>query len=261
MSALIFNTFLFFIYGLVIGSFLNVLIHRLPRGESIIKPGSHCPNCGAPIPFYDNIPLLSYLILGGRCRNCKSIIPYQYPLVEGLSGAFFVVFYLKSGLSLLFFTEIVFSALIIVLIFTDLNHQLLPDVITIPGIAAGILFSIGGQLTNIRDSLIGAALGAGVVFAIREVYFRLRRVEGMGLGDVKLMAMVGAFLGWEKAILTLILGSFLGTVVGIILIVKEKKDLSLPLPFGSFLSIASLFSLFHGERVISFYLSLFKPLP
>jgi len=257
MNLLLLKVFFAFLYGIVIGSFLNVLIHRLPQGKSIIKPGSHCPNCGAPIAFYDNIPLISYLILRGKCRNCKSSISYQYPLVEGITGALFVIFYLKSGLSLVFITETVFSALIIVLIFTDLNHQLLPDVITIPGTIGGLLFSLNGGLTTIGSSLIGAGLGAGIVLAIRELYFRLRGEEGMGLGDVKLMAMIGAFLGWERALLTLVIGSFLGSVVGIIIIAKEKGDLRFPLPFGSFLGIASIFSLFYGEELISFYRSFF----
>lgn len=257
MNLLLLKVFFAFLYGIVIGSFLNVLIHRLPQGKSIIKPGSHCPNCGAPIAFYDNIPLISYLILRGKCRNCKSSISYQYPLVEGITGALFVIFYLKSGLSLVFITETVFSALIIVLIFTDLNHQLLPDVITIPGTIGGLLFSLNGGLTTIGSSLIGAGLGAGIVLAIRELYFRLREEEGMGLGDVKLMAMIGAFLGWERALLTLVIGSFLGSVVGIIIIAKEKGDLRFPLPFGSFLGIASIFSLFYGEELISFYRSFF----
>ncbi|MCD6451683.1 MAG: prepilin peptidase [Acidobacteria bacterium] len=257
MNLLLLKVFFAFLYGIVIGSFLNVLIHRLPQGKSIIKPGSHCPNCGAPIAFYDNIPLISYLILRGKCRNCKSSISYQYPLVEGITGTLFVIFYLKSGLSLVFITETVFSALIIVLIFTDLNHQLLPDVITIPGTIGGLLFSLNGGLTTIGSSLIGAGLGAGIVLAIRELYFRLRGEEGMGLGDVKLMAMIGAFLGWERALLTLVIGSFLGSVVGIIIIAKEKGDLRFPLPFGSFLGIASIFSLFYGEELISFYRSFF----
>jgi len=257
MNLLLLKVFFAFLYGIVIGSFLNVLIHRLPQGKSIIKPGSHCPNCGAPIAFYDNIPLISYLILRGKCRNCKSSISYQYPLVEGITGALFVIFYLKSGLSLVFITETVFSALIIVLIFTDLNHQLLPDVITIPGTIGGLLFSLNGGLTTIGSSLIGAGLGAGIVLAIRELYFRLREEEGMGLGDVKLMAMIGAFLGWERALLTLVIGSFLGSVVGIIIIAKEKGDLRFPLPFGSFLGIASIFSLFYGEELISLYRSFF----
>lgn len=257
MNLLLLKVFFAFLYGIVIGSFLNVLIHRLPQGKSIIKPGSHCPNCGAPIAFYDNIPLISYLILRGKCRNCKSSISYQYPLVEGITGALFVIFYLKSGLSLVFITETVFSALIIVLIFTDLNHQLLPDVITIPGTIGGLLFSLNGGLTTIGSSLIGAGLGAGIVLAIRELYFRLRGEEGMGLGDVKLMAMIGAFLGWERALLTLVIGSFLGSVVGIIIIAKEKGDLRFPLPFGSFLGIASIFSLFYGEELISLYRSFF----
>jgi len=257
MNLLLLKVFFTFLYGIVIGSFLNVLIHRLPQGKSIIKPGSHCPNCGAPIALYDNIPLISYLILRGKCRNCKSSISYQYPLVEGITGALFVIFYLKSGLSLVFITETVFSALIIVLIFTDLNHQLLPDVITIPGTIGGLLFSLNGGLTTIGSSLIGAGLGAGIVLAIRELYFRLREEEGMGLGDVKLMAMIGAFLGWERALLTLVIGSFLGSVVGIIIIAKEKGDLRFPLPFGSFLGIASIFSLFYGEELISLYRSFF----
>ena len=242
MNLLLLKVFFAFLYGIVIGSFLNVLIHRLPQGKSIIKPGSHCPNCGAPIAFYDNIPLISYLILRGKCRNCKSSISYQYPLVEGITGALFVIFYLKSGLSL---------------VFTDLNHQLLPDVITIPGTIGGLLFSLNGGLTTIGSSLIGAGLGAGIVLTIRELYFRLRGEEGMGLGDVKLMAMIGAFLGWERALLTLVIGSFLGSVVGIIIIAKEKGDLRFPLPFGSFLGIASIFSLFYGEELISFYRSFF----
>lgn len=249
-----------FCYGLIVGSFLNVCIYRLPRRKSIISPRSHCPQCSRPIPWYDNIPLLSFLLLKGKCRFCGSPISYIYPLVEFATAFFFLVTYLKWGLSLQLVIDVLFICLLIALLFIDLFHYILPNSVTIPGLVLGFALSFINQRISWLESLWGILLGGGMLLGISLFYHYVKKIEGMGMGDVKMMAMIGAFLGWKLTLLTLILGSFLGALVGITIIIKTKESLKKQLPFGSFLSLAALISLFYGQQIISSYQGLISNL-
>jgi len=240
-------------YGLIVGSFLNVCIYRLPRGKSIISPSSSCPNCNKPIPWYDNIPLLSYVLLRGRCRFCGSPISYIYPLVEFITAFFFSITYLWHGLSLQLLIDLLFICLLILFLFIDLFHQILPNSLTISGLIVGFGFSFFNKRINWWESLAGILLGGGILLGISLFYYYVKKIEGMGMGDVKMMAMVGAFLGWKLGLLTIILGSFLGALIGILSIIKSKEGLMKRLPFGTFLSLAALISLFFGQQLIYYY--------
>ncbi|TES91304.1 MAG: prepilin peptidase [Candidatus Cloacimonadota bacterium] len=246
-----------FLLGLCIGSFLNVVIYRLPKNESIIYPSSHCPFCNHKIAFYDNIPLLSFIILGGRCRNCKKRISFQYPLVEFICGIILPLSFLYYGFSLNFFATSLFLYLLLPIFFIDLKHQVISDKITIPGIIIGFAFSFFLETFHWLGSLIGIAVGGGILLLTAVIGKWVFKKEAMGMGDVMLFMMVGAFLGWKGVLLTLILASFLGSIIGgIILTIKKKKDTVVP--FGPFISIAAAFSYFWGTFLIEKYLSLFR---
>jgi leader peptidase (prepilin peptidase) / N-methyltransferase len=234
-------------YGLVFGSFLNVVVHRLPRGMSLAKPGSHCPACGAPVRWFDNVPVLSYLLLGGRCRACKVRISPRYPLVELACGTLAAAVVARFGLTLAGGEAMLLVMLLLPLAFIDLEHHLLPDALTLPGIVLGLAGSLAGGLVSITDAAIGATLGAALPYAVIVVYRWVRGVEGMGLGDVKLLAMVGAFLGWRGVLLTLGLGATVGAVVGIGLIAMGRGRRDTELPFGTFLAGATVVVLFVGS--------------
>lgn len=267
-----------FLFGLCIGSFLNVCIHRLPQGQSVVRPRSRCPNCGKPIAAYDNIPVLSYVLLGGRCRNCRARISARYPLVELVTGLTWVLAYLSFDLSVASLKAALLASAMIVLIFTDLHHRTLPDRITLPGIGVGLVFALWLPIedntamllwrwvsgaypptvtASVLNALLGAALGAGILYGLGELWYRLRGVEAMGLGDVKMMAMVGVFLGPKLTTLTLLLGSLAGSLLGSLFILLARKDTKYELPFGSFLGVATLVALFWGETLIELYMSLF----
>jgi leader peptidase (prepilin peptidase) / N-methyltransferase len=265
-----------FILGLVIGSFLNVCIYRIPRGESIVLPRSHCTQCGKEIPAYDNIPLLAYLWLAGKCRFCKKPISMQYPLVELLTGLIFVACALKWDFAPATYLNALFLSLILVLIFIDYHHQILPNVITVPGTLVGIVFSfmqapqfygdsISLSLASILDasnpagilpwvgSLMGAMIAAGGLFLVAFLYQLARKRQGLGMGDVKMMALVGAFLGWRLAFLTIFIGSFAGSIIGLLLILFRGKTMQTKLAFGTFLGMGALLAVFFGSTVISWY--------
>jgi len=227
---------------------------RLPKGESIVFPGSHCPYCQKPIQFYDNIPLVSYLVLKAKCRYCKTPISIQYPLVEGMTALSSFLIFAKFGPSLNFLFYFVFISALIVIAVIDLYHQIIPDVVSLPGIGVGI---IGGLiLPNITflNSLIGLLVGGGSLFLVATLYQWLFKREGMGGGDVKLLAMIGAFLGWKAVIMTILMGSFIGSLSGIILMMFKGKDFKYAIPFGPFLSLGAVISLFFGEQLINWYL-------
>lgn len=260
------------VYGLAIGSFLNVVIYRLPRGLSLVRPPSHCPACGTVIRWFDNVPLLSYLTLLGRCRKCRTAISPRYPLIEAATAALVVAVLWRFGpyadgangtwtnaVLLSFVTAAALVLLLVLLAVIDLEHHLLPDVLTLPGLILGLAGAAGasmlavaspGPLSGLGDALIGAALGGAVPYAVILLYRWLRGVEGMGLGDVKLLAMIGAFLGWKGMLLTLGLGSAAGAVVGIGLIAAKRGGRNTELPFGTFLCAATLVVLFWGEWII-----------
>ncbi len=256
--------------GLVIGSFLNVCIHRLPRRESVIRPRSRCPNCSQPISAGDNIPVLSFLLLKGRCRACHQRISLQYPLVEAATAALFVAAWMRFGWSSTFVVTCLFLALILTLSVIDLYHRILPDVLTLGGLAAGVLLSplqdpdffhweTGPASLPAWDhlgfSLLGAGLGGGFLWLIAALYRRYSGVDGMGFGDVKMTAMLGAFLGWKCAWLSVFLGSVAGAVAGAIYMRARSKGRTYPLPFGTFLGVAAAASAFWGPGILRWYFS------
>jgi len=240
----------------MVGSFLNVCISRLPKGESIVTPGSHCPDCGHPIKFYDNIPLISYLLLGGKCRSCKRSISAQYPLIEGVTALSSLLLFSKHGLSLSYLFYFSFVAALIVITVIDLYHQIIPDVISIPGIVVGLLGALIIPYITFFNSLIGILLGGGSLFLVATLYQWLFKREGMGGGDVKLLAMIGAFLGWEAVILTILLSSLVGSITGIVIMALKGKDFKYAIPFGPFLSLGAVIALFGQSEIVSWYLQL-----
>jgi leader peptidase (prepilin peptidase) / N-methyltransferase len=293
-----------FILGLAFGSFLNVCIYRLPRGLSVVKPRSACPHCRQPIAFYDNLPVLSWLILGGRCRKCRSVISPRYLLIELLTGILFAACYWYFGWTLSLLKYATLSFLLLGLIFTDAESKLLPDKLTLPGLALGVIFSlivplndlasqflpglidlpvsgeISRRILSLLDSLLGAGVGAGFIYGAGAIYLRWRGSEGMGFGDVKLMAMIGAFLGVKLTVLTIFTASLAGSIFGMstVLIVWMKRtqrfmgrlaDASAArrrawysaqlvyrnyqMPFGVFLGSMALFAFFFGNRLLHWY--------
>jgi len=245
-----------FLFGMAVGSFLNVCIYRLPRSLSLIHPRSICPSCQSKIAFYDNVPVVSYLWLRGRCRHCGTAIPLRYLLVELVSGLFALSVFAHYGLSWegLFLYGLV-SALIVIT-FIDLDHQIIPDVITYPGIAIGFLASFVLKHITYKESLIGMILGGGILLLIAWGYYLLTKKEGMGGGDIKLLAMIGAFLGWKAVIFTIFVGSAIGTVAGIVLAIRTNGGRRLAIPFGPFLGIGALLFLFFGPQILGWYVAL-----
>ena len=239
--------------GLIVGSFLNVCIYRLPRRESVVSPGSRCPGCGAPVRWFDNIPVISWLALRGRCRDCGAAISAQYPIVEVVTALVAVAIVAFTPPGPLLVSRLVLGAILIMLFMIDLEHQILPNVITLPGIVIGFLFSFVAPPGPV-SSLVGIGLGAGVLYAIAAGYYLVRREEGMGMGDVKMLAMIGAFLGWPAVILTLILSSLSGAVIGVILMIFTRADMRYAMPFGTFLAIAALIAMLAGEPIVAWYI-------
>jgi leader peptidase (prepilin peptidase)/N-methyltransferase len=269
------------LFGAMIGSFLNVCICRIPEGKSIVTPGSHCPQCGKAIRWYDNLPVISFLLLRGRCRHCHRSISVQYPLVEGVTALLSLLLFMRFGPSLQYVIYFAFTAALVVITVIDLYHQIIPNVISLPGIAAGLLASwflpnpalmdgllrglvfqaerIGVNLSNhvaFVDALLGIVLGGGSLLLVIHLYYWLRKAEGMGGGDVKLLAMVGAFLGWKAVIVTIIFSSFIGSVVGVTVMFWKGRDLKYAIPYGPFLSLGAMMALFYGEGLIVWYLTL-----
>jgi leader peptidase (prepilin peptidase)/N-methyltransferase len=242
------------IFGALIGSFLNVCIFRLPKEESIVWPGSYCPHCKKPIKFYDNVPLVSYLFLRGRCRNCHSPISFQYPLIEGITALASLILFLKFGFSLSYLFYFLFVAALIVITVIDLYHQIIPDVISLPGIGVGLIASLIVRQITFFNSLAGILVGGGSLFLVATIYQWLFKREGMGGGDVKLLAMIGAFLGWKAVILTILVSSLVGSITGIFIMILKGKDFKYAIPFGPFLSIGAVVSLSFGENIVQWYL-------
>jgi leader peptidase (prepilin peptidase)/N-methyltransferase len=242
--------------GLVVGSFLNVCIYRLPRRESLVWPGSRCPSCGTPIRWYDNIPILGYLLLGGRCRSCRSTIGIRYPVVEATTMVIFLAHYWIVGPQPLLAVRLVFGCALIVLFAIDLEHQILPNAITLPGIVVGFVCSLWLP-PGWRSSAVGILVGGGFPWLLAELWIRLRGVEGLGFGDVKMLAMVGAFLGWPQVILTLVLSSLAGSLVGVALIATGRSSMGSKLPYGTFIALAALAASLVGTPIVSWYVSLF----
>ncbi|MDQ2921663.1 MAG: prepilin peptidase [Acidobacteriota bacterium] len=272
------------VFGAIIGSFLNVVIHRLPREESIVLPSSRCPSCGATIVFYDNVPVLSYLLIGGRCRSCKTHISARYPAVEALTSFLFVVVAWHDGPTLALPFDLVFVAAIIALVFIDAEHMILPNAITYPGIVFALVariaipyllgqphfddleMLISGPLARMplwAASLVGAFLGAliggGSLWLMGWTWEKLRGIEAMGLGDVKMMCMVGAYLGWRLTILNVFLGVLSGSVIGIALMMRQgRRNMQMLLPFGVFLGIGAIAALLIGSHIVEWYAGQFR---
>jgi len=242
--------------GLAIGSFLNVVVHRLPRHESLVSPGSRCPSCGYALRAADNIPVLSYVVLRGRCRQCRIRISARYPLVELATAVLFVLHYFVFGWTPLLAIRLLFVASMVALFAIDLEHRLLPDAITLPGVVIGLVASVVLP-PGFRDALIGVVAGGGVLWAIGEAYYRYSGEEGMGGGDVKMLAMIGAFLGWQQVMFTLVFSSIAGSVIGLIVIAIKRGGMKYALPFGTFLSIAAVVASLYGEQIVRWYAGLY----
>ncbi len=267
-----------FIFGAVVGSFLNVCIYRIPNEMSLAYPSSHCTSCKKPIPFYHNIPILSYIILGGKCYNCNAKFSWDYPFVEFLAGLLSLLLFLKYGSTIHFLFLFVFVMSLIVITYIDLEHMIIPDVISYPGIVVGLIYS--GLVTNydslkflldnfqasflyilfvldevrIFSSVFGAIIGSGSLLLIGFLYKNLRKVDGLGLGDVKLMAMVGAFLGWRSIIFVALVSSLVGTIVGVSIMLYTKSDMKYAIPFGPFISFAATLYCFSGDLSLDYFL-------
>ena len=267
------------VFGAIIGSFLNVVIHRVPREESIVFPNSRCPSCGATIAFYDNIPVLSYVVLGGRCRGCSIRISPRYPAVELLTAVLFVVVTWHDGISVALPFDLIFMTAIVALVFIDAEHMILPDVITYPGMAFAVAARIAIPLltkaphfddvpslmqgtlagmpiwvVSLVGAVIGALIGGGSLWLMGWTWEKLRGIEAMGLGDVKMMFMVGAYLGWRLTILTIFVGVLSGSLIGIVLMARQReRDMQMLLPFGVFLGLGSIAALLFGAPIVAWY--------
>jgi len=268
-----------FIFGLIIGSFLNVCIYRWPRDESVVKPRSHCPHCGTMIGWQDNIPLLSYLLLKGSCRHCAEPISIRYPIVELLNGLFFAYLFGRFGVEPMTFKVAVFTSMMLILIFTDLSDYILPDEITLGGLVlafalipfvpvedrfTGIIWLFAGEkpeqwIVSLIESGFAAIFIGGLLFVLRSSYFRVRKVEGLGLGDVKMMTMVATFWGFAPTITILMIGSIVGALTGLAIVVIGRKQWSHELPFGSYLGAASIIVAVWGDDILEWYTRIMMP--
>ncbi len=242
--------------GLIVGSFLNVCIYRIPLKQSIVWPASRCASCERPLQWFENVPVLSYAALRGRCRTCGTRISIRYPIVELATGAAFALDYLAFGITPLFFVRALFASAMIVLFAIDFEHQLLPNAITVPGIVFGVLASLFLPPGPVQ-SIAGIAAGGGLLWLIIEVWLRLRGVEAMGFGDVKMLAMIGAFLGLKLTILTFILSSLMGGLIGLFVIVTRRGGMATALPYGTMLAVAAFIASVAGERLIDWYVHLY----
>jgi leader peptidase (prepilin peptidase)/N-methyltransferase len=238
--------------GAAVGSFLNVLIFRIPEGQSIVLPSSHCPKCGHAIRVHDNIPIISYLILRGKCRDCHEKISLQYPIVEAITAVMSLLLFLKFGLSFKYLFSFIFTCALIVITFIDLRHQIIPDVISLPGIPVFFLLAVFFMDVPIWEALLGILIGGGSLFAIAFLYEIITKREGMGGGDIKLLAMLGAFLGWKSLFFILFVSSLLGAVVGVSAMIIKGQDMKYAVPFGPFLSTAAVAYLCVGAGVMKF---------
>jgi leader peptidase (prepilin peptidase)/N-methyltransferase len=271
-------------FGAIIGSFLNVVIHRVPLEESIVFPNSRCPSCGSVIAFYDNIPILSYLVLGAKCRGCKAHISIRYPAVELLTAALFVGVAWHTGLTASLPFDLIFASALLALVFIDAEHMILPNVITYPGIvfaliariaipyltgtphfddlpslSSGALAGMPIWVVSLAGALIGALIGGGSLWLMGWTWEKLRGIEAMGLGDVKMMFMVGAYLGWRLTILTIFVGVLTGSVIGVLLMARQgQRNMQMLLPFGVFLGLGAVAALLFGAPLVEWYAGQFR---
>jgi leader peptidase (prepilin peptidase)/N-methyltransferase len=244
------------IFGLVVGSFVNVLVHRLPRGESVVSPPSHCPSCGAPVRPRDNVPVVSWLLLRGRCRDCGAPIAARYPMLELANGILWVLVYLRAREGAELFGGLLFASACLALAAIDAEFQILPDKITLPGIAAGLLLAFFSQSRTPVSALVGAAIGGGGLYLIAFLYEKIAGHEGMGLGDVKMLAMIGAFLGASGVLVSILLASLAGSLVGVGAMALGRGDRKMRLPFGVFLAAGGVAAFFFGDILLARYRAL-----
>ena len=254
-------TLLPLIFGLILGSFLNVCIHRIPLMESIVFPPSKCPHCGTKIRFYDNIPMISYILLSGRCRSCREPISIRYPLVEVITGLLSMALFIRYGLGLKYLLLLAYSASLVIISFIDLRHQIIPDIISLPGILLGLIVVSIFHLNNLTwlDSLTGILAGGGSLFLVGFIFKSIRGKEGMGMGDVKLLAMIGAWMGWRSLPYVILISSLAGTLIGGSALLFAGRKFSEKIPFGPFLVLGSLSYLFFKTELQSlwyYYLAL-----
>jgi len=245
--------------GAVIGSFLNVCIYRLPLGKSIVWPASACESCGRELSWYENLPIVSWVALGARCRTCKARLSIRHPIIEAITAVMFGTAAWYYGPTILLASRLVFGCALIVLFAIDLEHHLLPNAVTLPGIGVGLAFSAVTE-PGWLACLLGALVGGGSLWLIAEGYYRLRHEEGLGMGDVKMLAMIGAFIGWQLTIVTLMMASVAGSVVGILLIISRKGDMKYALPFGTFLAMGAAAAATVGPGLLSWYLRFWGPM-
>jgi leader peptidase (prepilin peptidase)/N-methyltransferase len=245
------------VLGLCVGSFLNVVIYRVPRRLSIVWPGSFCPACRAPIHWYDNLPVVGWMVVGGRCRACRARIPARYPIVEALTGGLFLLHLLVFGWDPILVPRILFACAMVALFAIDLEHKLLPNVITLPGITAGLAFSLVFP-PGIVDSVIGVVAGYGSLWLVATGWELFAKKEAMGGGDLKMLAMVGAFLGWQGVVITFFVGFMVGGFFSGLLLAARKARLASQIPFGTFLAIGAMVASFWGLRMLNWYLSFYR---
>ena len=241
------------LFGAIVGSFLNVVILRLPKRASVVFPASHCPHCKTPIRWYDNIPVLSFLLLRGRCRSCGAAISWQYPVVEALMAGLSLALFQKFSLSILFVIYFPFAAALLAIIFIDLAHQIIPDVISLPGIVLGFACSFVNPLVSWQDAALGILFGGGSFYLVAFGYYLLTKREGMGGGDIKLLAMIGAFLGWQSLLFVIFASSLSGSIVGIFAMVQQGKGGKTRIPFGPFLALAAIVFLFFQREIFQLW--------
>ena len=243
-----------FILGLIIGSFSNVCIYRIPKKESIVFPASHCPNCNSTIKAIDNIPLLSYFLLKGKCRKCGEKISIRYPIVEFLTGVIYLLIFLVYGRSLQTLIYTLLSSALIIIAFIDLDEQIIPDEISLPGIVIGFVLSFIVPYISYFNSILGTIVGGGIIFLIALVGLAIFKKEAMGGGDVKLSAMIGAFIGWKYIMISLFIGFFIGAIAGILLILLKIRNRDDLVPFGPFIVLGSFITILWGKNILSWYL-------
>jgi leader peptidase (prepilin peptidase)/N-methyltransferase len=260
VQSLLLLMFMVFVLGTVVGSFLNVCIYRIPAGVSIVSPRSRCPKCETPIPWYLNIPILSWVLLRGKCAQCKNPISVRYPLIEALNGLLFALVFYYFFLSWATPVFFVFMSMLVVITFIDLDHQIIPNVISLPGIVLGFFASFLIPWVPWVDSLLGIALGGGLIWGIAAGYRLLMGVDGMGMGDAKLLAMIGAFLGWQAVLPVVFIGSIVGSAIGVPFMFFKGGGGKFAIPFGPFLSLGAVVYLFWWGAMFDWYITMFFPM-
>lgn len=252
-------TVIFFALGAIFGSFANVVIYRLPKGESVVTPRSHCYNCKTPIKWFDNIPIFSWFILKGRCRNCKAKFSFRYPLVEMIMGGLFALSYYYVGFSWSLLEYLIFIFGLVVCTFIDIDHMILPDEFTLSGIVIGLVGAAINPHREFMDAFWGVLMGGGFLWGMAYIYYLITKNEGMGGGDIKLLGWIGALLGWKAIPFVIMTSAIVGSVVGLLLARKQNAGLKTVIPFGPYLALGALFYLFGGETIALWYLNLFLP--